>query len=247
MVFSTTSNRSGYCQPVQARAFGTGTLIVGGAVGALLLSIHWIAPPRRMVDVGQTAVFVAQSIPIEPKTEPVERPTPPQPPAVPSPSSPPAVTVPAAPASIAPTYPATANPVTLAAPSPMPQASDGAASTGTGEAPARSVTTTAAVAAASSAAAGDWRSRLLGHLKRYRRYPRQAEAARQQGIARIAITVRRSGEVTAVELIQGSGYPLLDQEARATARRASPVPPVDDDIPGDPVTVEVPIDFALRR
>jgi protein TonB len=88
---------------------------------------------------------------------------------------------------------------------------------------------------------------LLGHLKRFRRYPRQAESARQQGIARIAITLRRSGEVVAAELVHGSGYPALDMEARATVRRASPLPPPDDAIPGDPVTIEVPIDFAIRR
>ncbi len=102
------------------------------------------------------------------------------------------------------------------------------------------------VVSAASAAA-DWRARLLGHLKRYRRYPRQAEAARQQGIARVAITLRRSGEVVAAELVRGSGYPLLDMEARATVTRASPLPPPDDAVPGDPVTVEVPIDFAIRR
>jgi len=113
--------------------------------------------------------------------------------------------------------------------------------------PPASTPATPASPTTSASAAADWRARLLGHLKRYRHYPRQAEAARQQGVARIAITLRRSGEVTAVELIHGSGFPLLDQEACATARRASPVPPVEDGIPGDPVTVEVPIDFALRR
>ncbi len=105
----------------------------------------------------------------------------------------------------------------------------------------------AAPAAASASAAADWRARLLGHLKHFRRYPRQAEAARQQGIARVAITLRRSGDVVTAELVRGSGYPMLDMEARATVRRASPLPPPDDAIPGDPVTVEVPIDFALRR
>ncbi|WP_295561685.1 energy transducer TonB, partial [uncultured Sphingomonas sp.] len=62
-----------------------------------------------------------------------------------------------------------------------------------------------------------------------------------------AITLHRSGEVIAVELVHGSGYPLLDMEARTTVRRAAPLPAVDDAVPGDPVTVEVPIEFALHR
>ena len=56
-----------------------------------------------------------------------------------------------------------------------------------------------------------------------------------------------AGEVIAVELVHGSGYPLLDMEARTTVRRAAPLPAVEDAVPGDPVTVEVPIEFALHR
>ena len=73
------------------------------------------------------------------------------------------------------------------------------------------------------------------------------EIAPLVAVARVAITLHRSGEVIAVELVHGSGYPLLDMEARTTVRRASPLPAVDAAIAGDPVTVEVPIDFALRR
>jgi protein TonB len=64
---------------------------------------------------------------------------------------------------------------------------------------------------------------------------------------RVAITLRRSGDVVGVDIVHGSGYPLLDMEARTTVSRASPLPAVDEAIPDDPVTVEVPIDFALRR
>lgn len=231
--------RSGYRQPVQARAFGTVALAAGGMLAALLLSIRLFSPPVPAMDAGRTAVFVVESIPLtrsEPRPpDPVVEPQPPapKPPMAVATTSAPTMAAPvavnSAPASIA--SPSAALPPVLA-PSVAAQ-------------PVESPTRPTPVA--SEPAAADWRARLLGHLKRYRRYPRQAEAARQQGIARVAITLHRSGEVIAVELVHGSGYPLLDMEARTTVRRASPLPTVDDAVPGDPVTIEVPIDFALRR
>ncbi|WP_322964156.1 energy transducer TonB [Sphingomonas fuzhouensis] len=247
MVSDGTSSGSGYRQPVQARAFGTGTLILGGMVVVVLFGIQRIAPPIRSVDAGRAAVFMVESIPRDPVVEPGKPSPTHQPPSKLTPPSPPATTI--APAPVSPPHgePAATLPASLPVPARQPQAMGGPIATANGDAPSPPSLAAPADRVSLPAAAADWRARLLGHLKRYRRYPRQAEATRQQGIVRIAITLRRSGEVTAVELIHGSGYPLLDQEARATARRASPVPPVDDAVPGDPVTVEVPIDFTLRR
>lgn len=237
--------RSGYRQPAQARAVGAAALAAGGLLVALLLSIRLSGPPAPAIDVGRTAVFVVESLPLT-RSEPpppdpaVDQPPPPaQPPAAAATTVQPAI---AAPVVMSHAAPSIALPVVT--PSPQP-ASEPVPSSSAVAMPVEYPTRPAP--AVSEAAAADWRARLLGHLKRYRRYPRQAEAARQQGVARVAITLRRSGEVVAVELVRGSGYPLLDMEARTTVRRASPLPAVDDAVPGDPVTVEVPIDFTLRR
>lgn len=237
--------RSGYRQPVQARTFGTAALAACGVLVALLLTIRFFAPPLPAIDAGRTAVFVAESVPLTrsepPPPDPVVDPQPP----VPEP--PPVVTAPS-PTMVTPVVVTSDAPPSIAPPPAIPSVQMASAPVPAPPTVAKPVTSPARPApAASEAAAADWRSRLLGHLKRYRRYPRQAEAARQQGAARVAITLRRSGEVIAVELVRGSGYPLLDMEARTTVRRASPLPAVDDAVPGDPVTVEVPVDFALRR
>ena len=195
---------SGYRQPVQARAFGTGAMVATGLLGIVLLSIRVTAPPTPVADAGSMAVFVAEAIPLD---RPVLDPAEPQPAPPPPDATPPRPTA-TLPSTMAPAVSVIAAPSSVGPPSAAP---------------------------------------LLGHLKHYRRYPRQAEAARQQGVARIAITLHRSGEVIAVELVHGSGYPLLDMEARTTVRRAAPLPAVDDAVPGDPVTVEVPIEFALHR
>ena len=234
--------RTCYRQPVQARAFGTTMLAAGGLLVALLLGIRLFVPPTPASEAERTAVFVAESIPLD-RSEPPPDPRPDPPPAAPTatvtPSPRVTETVPVpvvVPSVVVPAI--LSSPQAASAPVLPPPSMPAAKPV---ESPARPA------AAASEAAAADWRARLLGHLKRYRRYPRQAEAARQQGVARVAITLRRSGEVVAVELVHGSGYPLLDMEARTTVQRASPLPAIDASVPGDPVTVEVPIDFALRR
>lgn len=102
-------------------------------------------------------------------------------------------------------------------------------------------------AAAEQAALADWQSQLLGHLKTYLRYPRQARRSRQEGAVFVTVTVDRRGNVLDADVDRGSGYPALDNEAVATVRRGSPVPPPTADIRGNPVTVTIPIQFSLRR
>lgn len=103
------------------------------------------------------------------------------------------------------------------------------------------------VAAEAKAAQADWQARVLGHLRQYRRYPRAAESGGQQGVVLLAITLDRQGRVLSLALRRGSGYPLLDAEALATVRRATPLPPPDAAVPGDPVQVDVPVSFSLRE
>ncbi|WP_168356043.1 energy transducer TonB [Sphingomonas gei] len=102
-------------------------------------------------------------------------------------------------------------------------------------------------AAAEQAAAANWQSALLGHLKGFLRYPRQAQSARQEGVTLVSVTVDRQGKLLSARVVRGSGYPILDGEALATVRRGSPVPPPTSEIRGDPVTVSIPIQFSLRR
>lgn len=92
-----------------------------------------------------------------------------------------------------------------------------------------------------------WESILLGHLAKYRHFPSRAERSRQEGTAYVRFTVDRQGNVLAAELDRSSGHALLDEETMQTVRRASPVPPPPASIPGNPVSVEVPVVFSLKR
>jgi protein TonB len=91
-----------------------------------------------------------------------------------------------------------------------------------------------------------WQGLLLGHLEQHRRYPRQAERLRQQGVAYVRFSVDRQGHASNIRLGTSSGHALLDAETLDTVRRGNPVPPPPADLPGDPVEVMVPVAFSLR-
>jgi protein TonB len=88
---------------------------------------------------------------------------------------------------------------------------------------------------------------LLGHLERHRRYPRQAERLRHQGIAHVRLTVDHTGDVSNPRIVRSSGHAALDLETLATVRRANPVPPPPTELAPFPLEVVVPVEFFIRE
>lgn len=120
----------------------------------------------------------------------------------------------------------------------------------TSAAPAIDAARAASVAAPSAGAASarsqstaNWRSRLMAHLNRNKRYPAGENGS---GKARVAFTIDRAGRVLAARLVGSSGNDRFDEEAVAMVRRASPVPPPPADVPGSSISFTVPVDFTRR-
>jgi len=139
------------------------------------------------------------------------------------------------------------------APSPMPSPDTAEANVAQTSAPPQVAADAAARYTAPQTTAGErshaeasWEGRLLGHLQKHRRYPRQAERLRQQGVAHVCFAVARDGTVSGVRLGRSSGFALLDQETLDTVLRASPLPVPPAEVAGDPVDVMVPVSFFLR-
>lgn len=103
------------------------------------------------------------------------------------------------------------------------------------------------LAGAAAHAMVTWQSQLLGHLEKFKRYPRPAQRLHYEGIVMVRYTVDRHGDVQSVRLAESSGREPLDAEAVAAVQRASPLPPPPPEIPGDPVEVTTPIEFSLRK
>lgn len=97
-----------------------------------------------------------------------------------------------------------------------------------------------------SSGQASWQSLVLGHLDRNKRYPRDAQFARQQGVPYIRFTMNRDGRVLSSSLDRSSGFRSLDIEAVALPRRAQPLPKPPDDVPGQTIELVVPVQFFIK-
>jgi protein TonB len=104
----------------------------------------------------------------------------------------------------------------------------------------------AGASSSNSVSPANWRSRLMAHLNRNKRYPADARARGEQGRPRVAFTINRSGAVLSARLASSSGSASLDAEAVAMVRRASPVPPPPPEMVGGTFSFTVPVAFNVR-
>ena len=84
---------------------------------------------------------------------------------------------------------------------------------------------------------------VVAHLRRFKRYPAEAQAANVQGTARVTFSVGTKGEVLQTRIIAGSGAKLLDEEAVAMVYRAGPFPPIPPELRRTSMTFTVPVRF----
>jgi protein TonB len=98
-----------------------------------------------------------------------------------------------------------------------------------------------------SATLPTWKGLLLRHLERHKRYPAEAQRARQEGITYVRFTMSRDGRVLSARIERASGVASLDQEGLDLLHRAQPLPPLPSDQPGESLELVVPVQFFLRR
>ena len=81
-----------------------------------------------------------------------------------------------------------------------------------------------APAAAPGPSPEQWQQQVLAYLDQRKLYPREAQRAGQEGVARISFAIDSVGRVLSVSLAGSSGIAALDQAALDTVRRATPLP-----------------------
>lgn len=109
-----------------------------------------------------------------------------------------------------------------------------------------------AVAPAPGAASRDrnamphWKTELVARLERYKRYPGEAQARGDQGVAQLAFSVDRSGGVHNAHIVRSSGSSLLDRATLDLIARAQPLPAPPPEVRGAQIAIVVPINYNLR-
>ena len=86
----------------------------------------------------------------------------------------------------------------------------------------------------------------MARLQQAKRYPSEARLNAQQGVSYLRIALDRGGNVLSGLLDRSSGFPSLDAEALALARRVTPLPAPPAEIAGNPVVMVIPVRFSLR-
>lgn len=94
-----------------------------------------------------------------------------------------------------------------------------------------------------SDADANYRGMVIGHLSRHKQFPAEARSRGDTGVAAVTFSISGSGAVTSVRLARSSGSSILDHEAQAMVRRASPFPPPPS---GQSMSFTAPVNFNLR-
>jgi len=147
--------------------------------------------------------------------------------------------------------PLPADPVTLPPPSPV------RAAPAPGPAPAQAAAVAnAGNASGASQIAGsdprakqaevDYRAIVNAYLARRKSYPVEAKKAHQEGTVAIRFTVDRSGAVSDVRMIRGSGHQILDAATIALLQRVAPLPRMPASVQRDSMPMAVAIEYSLK-
>jgi periplasmic protein TonB len=113
-------------------------------------------------------------------------------------------------------------------------------------APAIPAPPVAGAAVEPAAAIRRWESALVGHIERFKRYPAEARARGDHGMARVAFTIDRDGWVRESRILETSGSPELDRESLAMLARAQPMPKPPRQAQTSELSFVVPVRFNFR-
>lgn len=92
-----------------------------------------------------------------------------------------------------------------------------------------------------------YHSKLLKWTYKYIRYPKRAVSRGHEGSVRLNVTIDREGNVQNVAEMENSRHSTLNKEALKAVQRATPFPPVPEDVTGEAFEFSLPIVFRLPK
>lgn len=234
------------------------SLLVNGLLIAALLNLGIGHVSRRSESPALTVLSLAQLKGVEQGEEDSETATRSTPAAVQPPTTkqPPALQPPAV-TTVTPPVMAVPSPLSLSIPMPVaaPAINPAAAPS-----PPTLQTTTAAASAAPLSRRGaadgldvkappgtsrSYAAKVRSWLYAHKIYPRRARMRREEGRVQVRFVLDRAGMLLEGAIVEGSGNTVLDDEAEAMLRRASPYPRAPAELPGERIEFTAPIIFTL--
>jgi len=108
--------------------------------------------------------------------------------------------------------------------------------------------TTPSLSSTSPVIKASYEASLVDWLQRYKRYPTMAKRRGQEDIIELKITIDKEGNVLSQEIIKTSLYKSLNRATLKMIKRASPLPPVPEDIQNNKTrfTFIIPVVFKLK-
>jgi protein TonB len=97
----------------------------------------------------------------------------------------------------------------------------------------------------SNAAVRTWKSAMVMHINKHKRYPEAARPHKLAGDVQIVFSMDRSGRVLQSRVQRSSGSTLLDAEAMQLFKRASPLPLPPPAVTGEILEYSLPIHFRM--
>ncbi|WP_421780300.1 TonB family protein [Kiloniella litopenaei] len=95
-------------------------------------------------------------------------------------------------------------------------------------------------------ATGDYWKAVQIRLARNKRYPRKAKRRQMQGVTFIELTLLASGKVESYQVLESSGFALLDQAAIKMIEKSAPFPKFPSSITKERMTRRIPVVFNLK-
>jgi periplasmic protein TonB len=114
---------------------------------------------------------------------------------------------------------------------------DGSADSGSG---------VAAIDSAIRRGMADYQFLLQAWLEKHKKYPRRAKQRHWQGTVMLHFVIDRAGNVLSYRIQESSGHAVLDEEVEAMIRRATPLPPVPEEMQSARLEFVVPVQFFLK-
>lgn len=87
---------------------------------------------------------------------------------------------------------------------------------------------------------------LSREFAKHKQYPRVARMRGWQGTSRIELQIDATGAVTAINILESSGFEILDKQAIESVQKALPLPPIPEELRGKDFTIVVPMKFSLQ-